>query len=229
MVIFTQVNVKIELRRPRFHAFNVYKKPPKRGSGFYHSWSKLMKKKYEWLLEGLPHRVLCHVTCPWTLLDWTSSTVSPYECPWWKSLFEVWKLYHTRTARNMSMWALGIGSVQRGHGIWIWISIVEKFLLSFEIFIPCMDCHKHVHAWVWKSVCLLHGVHGVHFACLPTPDRFHPFAKFVTSVLPSCQIHAPLVHDVAKFTSPLLDWELAKGNFSIWTTQCALGYPLSEI
>jgi hypothetical protein len=92
-----------------------------------------------------------------------------------------------------------------------------------------MDCHKHVHAWVWKSVCLLHGVHGVHFACLPTPDRFHPFAKFVTSVLPSCQIHAPLVHDVAKFTSPLLDWELAKGNFSIWTTQCALGYPLSEI
>ncbi len=195
---------KLNFEDPDFMLLMFTRNHPKRGSGFYHNWSKLMKKN--WMtFRRVAQQSVMPCTCPWTLLDWTSSTVSPYECPWWKSLFEVWKLYHTWTARNMSMQALGLGSVQRGHGIWIWISIIEKFLLSFEIY--TLHGLPQTCAWVWKSVCLLS---GVHFACLPTPDPLHAFAKLVTSILPTCQIHTPLVHDVAKFTHPLSHWELCQ-------------------
>jgi hypothetical protein len=48
-------------------------------------------------------------------------------------------------------------------------------------------------AWVWKSVCLLS---GVHLACLPTPDPFHPFAKLSNPHSSSswcCEVHIPIV------------------------------------
>jgi len=40
-----------------------------------------------------------------------------------------------------------------------------------------------------------------------------------------CKVHFGCFH-VVKFASPLPHWELTKGNFIIWTAQCALSYPL---
>jgi hypothetical protein len=89
MLIFTQVNVKIELRRPRFHAFNVYKKPPKRGSGFYHSWSKLMKKNWMTFRRVAPQSVM-----PYNMSLDSAGLNFQHGQPLWMSMVEkfVWGL-----------------------------------------------------------------------------------------------------------------------------------------
>jgi hypothetical protein len=180
VVIFTQGNVKIELRRPRFDAYNVYKKPSKRGSGFYHSWSKLMKKNWMTFRRFAQQSVMpCNMSLDSAGLNFQQGQ------PLWMYMVEkfVWGLKIIPYLDCHKRVRAGNGSIQRGHGIWIWISIMEKFLLSFEIY--TLHGLPQTCVWVWKSVCLLS---GVHFACLQTPDPLHPFAKFVTSILPSCQI-----------------------------------------
>ncbi len=136
--------------------------------------------------------------------------------PWWKSLFEVWKLYHTWTARNISMQGIQISKLKRNFS-----------MMEIHIHMPWPPWTLSIVwpqtcAWVWKSVCLLC---GVHFACLPTPDPFHPFAKLSTphsSSSSCCEVHIPIVlfSSIAHIgNSPKVTLSFGLPNV-LWATLC---------
>lgn len=205
MVIFTQGNVKVELWRPRFGDYNVYKKPSKRGSGFYHSWSKLMKKN--WMTFT---RVAQQSVMPFNMsLDSTGLNFQ-HDQPLWMCMVEkfVWGLKIIPYSDCQKHVHAGAGIGECPTRSWHMNMNLHHRKVPFEFWnLYTLHGLPQTCAWVWKSVCLLS---GVHFACLQTPNPLHSFAKFVTSILPTCQIHTPLVHDVAKFTHPLPHWELCQ-------------------
>jgi hypothetical protein len=95
---------------------------------------------------GLPQ------TCPCGSWAWgVSNAVMPYECPWWKSSFEFWNLYHVYGYRNAFASPI----------LPIWLSLFAK---STWVVFMLWSSHPHCHIGNSPKATLSFGLPNVLWA-----------------------------------------------------------------